>query len=558
MKKVTLSLLALLGAANLASAQTARVQIIHNSADAAAETVDIWANSDLLEDDFEFRTATPYQDLPAGVPITVGIAGPGSTMASDAFATVPVTFTAGMTYVVVANGIYTTGSDYSPASTAAPFNLYVAAYGREESAEAGETDVLVFHGATDAPTVNIDAVGAGTIVPAISWSEFDDDYLELANADYTLNVTTTGGDVVKSYQAPLATLGLADSAIVVLASGFLDPSVNDDGEEFGLWVALPEGGDLIELPESEAKLQVIHNSADAAVASVDVYLNDELLLPAFSFRNASAYVPVLSEVDHMIGFALAGSTDADDTLFAIPVTLASNETYVAIANGQVSTMGYSPSVGFALDVFAMGREGASTTGNTDVLVYHGSTDAPTVDIDEATAGNLVDNISYGEFDADYLELATADYIIQVKDDMGSSVLFSYSAPLATLGLTDAAIVVCASGFVDPTVNSDGPAFGLWVALPAGGAMVELPVAFASIEEMAVNFGVFPNPATDVINISGIQNSASVTLFNTTGAVVSTQIIGSNGVLDVTELESGLYIAKIKEGNSEQIVKFTVQ
>ena len=325
-----------------------------------------------------------------------------------------------------------------------------------------------------------------------------------------------------------------------------------------MWVALPEGGDLIELPESEARIQVIHNSADAIVETVDVYLNDDILLDDFSFRNASPYVPILSEVSHMIGFALPTSSSADDTLFAIPVTLASNETYVAIANGQVSMTGYAPAVGFGLDVFTMGRESASTTGNTDVLVYHGSTDAPTVDIDEATAGNLVDNISYGEFDADYLELATADYIIQVKDDMGSSVLFSYSAPLATLGLTDAAIVVCASGFVDPTVNSDGPAFGLWVALPGGGAMVELPVAFASIDEMAVNFGIFPNPATDIINISGIQNSASVTLFNTTGAVVSTQIIGSNGVLDVTELESGLYIAKIKEGNSEQIVKFTVQ
>ena len=43
----------------------ARVQVIHNSADEAAEVVDVWLNDILLIDDFEFRTATPFVDAPA-------------------------------------------------------------------------------------------------------------------------------------------------------------------------------------------------------------------------------------------------------------------------------------------------------------------------------------------------------------------------------------------------------------------------------------------------------------------------------------------------------------
>ena len=76
---------ALLGSS--AMAQEARLQIIHNSADAAAAVVDIYVNDALFLDDVAFRTATDFMDVPAEADLAVGIA-PGNSMgAGDIIAT---------------------------------------------------------------------------------------------------------------------------------------------------------------------------------------------------------------------------------------------------------------------------------------------------------------------------------------------------------------------------------------------------------------------------------------------------------------------------------------
>lgn len=134
----------------LSSAQTARVQVIHNSADLAAATVDVYVNETLLLDNFAFRTASPFVDAPAGTPITLSVAPASSTSSADSIFSVDVTLEDGGKYIVIANGIVST-SGYAPSQ---PFNLFVYPMAREEATQAANTDVLVFHGATDAPTLD--------------------------------------------------------------------------------------------------------------------------------------------------------------------------------------------------------------------------------------------------------------------------------------------------------------------------------------------------------------------------------------------------------------------
>jgi hypothetical protein len=540
----------------------ARVQVIHNSADAAAAVVDVYINGGAQPaiNDFAFRTATPFIDLPAGVDLTIGIAPGNSTGPQDIITALNTTvnLTDGETYVVVANGIVSP-TGYNPAPA---FALSVFAPGREAASVTGNTDILVLHGSTDAPTVQVAetaVLGGAVVVQPFSYGVFTPDYLEVPAVDLTLEIQLPDGTPVVAYDAPLATLGLENAALVAVASGFLNPAANSNGPAFGVWVALPSGGPLVQLPlatDPTARVQVIHNSADAAAAVVDVYINGgaEPAINDFAFRTATPFIDLPAGVDLTIGIAPGNSTGPQDIITALNTTvnLTDGETYVVVANGIVSPTGYTPAIPFQLYVQAAARETATSgAGNTDILVFHGCTDAPVVDVAETAVlggATIVDDLAYGAFDG-YLEVPTLDFTLQVQTADGTPLL-NYLAPLQTLGLEGTALTVVASGFLDPSVNSNGAGFGLWVALPTGGNLVQLPIATSIADNSVIsNVTAWPNPANDLLTVD-VETSemlqAEVRLTDMTGRVVrnlagSSLANGANRlVLDVTGLATGSY------------------
>jgi hypothetical protein len=545
---------------------TARIQVIHNAADAAAEFVDVWLNDALALDNFEFRTATPFIDVPAGVDFDVTIQPANSTDTTNGLARFTYNLMADHTYVLVANGIVIPDG-YNPPT---PFDIYVYDMGREMAAMSGNTDVLVFHGSTDAPVVDVVEVGAGagTIINDMPYSQFAG-YLELPTADYSLQIRDiTGTTTVAEFAAPLATLGLENAALVVLASGFLSPADNNDGPAFGLWVALPSGGDLIPLPNvpiSTARVQVIHNSSDAAAQVVDVWLNDILLIDNFSFRTASPFIDAPANTDITVTIAPATSTSVEEGLVSFNYNLAGGSKYILVANGIVIPDGYNPPTPFDILVYPMAREFATNNGNTDVLVFHGSTDAPVVDVVEVGvgAGTIIDNLAYSEF-AGYLQLPTDDYYLEIRDESGSVTVASYSAPLETFGLFGQSIAVIASGFLNPANNNNGPAFGLFVALPSGGELIELGPATTVTENFSeeLTSKIFPNPARNIMNVQfelPAPADVQVKIYDLTGSMVANQQFsasqtGSQKSIDISKLPAGMYFVKIQAGSLKSVTK----
>jgi Secretion system C-terminal sorting domain len=585
----------LLGSSYASNAQFASVQVIHNCADAAVPTVDIWAGNTLLINDLNFRSASAtFTNIAAGTNIVIGVAPSTSTSQAQSIANFTVNFASGSKNIVVADGIVSS-SGYIPGNTTAGFTLNSYTMALSAAPNGTTTSLLVHHGSTDAPTVDIVApfTGVNPFLPNVlvnnaPYGAFAG-YVNLPTANYKIQVRDQNSEnVVAEYSAPLQTLGVGGAALTVIASGFLTPANNSNSTNtFGLYVATTAGGTLIPLPSTtitSTRLQAIHNSADAAAASVDVYLQSAAtgtaairIIDNFAFRTASPYIDVPVGQVLTLSVAAPTSTSAAGAIATATYNLASSSKYQLIASGLVSPTGYSPSstvAPFNLAVNTIARERSLNAINTDVLVYHGATDAPTVGVSATGAGQLITNMSYGQFaSGGYLQLATntpaGNYTLNVTNALGTSTIVTYNAPLNTLGTTGLGLTVVASGFLTPTANSNGPAFGLWVSLPAGGNLIPLSLITTSINEKTkdfVNASIAPNPANDVITLTvNSQNTqqSKINITDVTGKLImslnSDLTVGINNVkISLEDFTSGIYFITINNGNTVEYGKIIKQ
>ncbi|KMQ67114.1 propanediol utilization protein [Chryseobacterium sp. FH2] len=69
-----------------------------------------------------------------------------------------------------------------------------------------------------------------------------------------------------------------------------------------------------------------------------------------------------------------------------------------------------------------------------------------------------------------------------------------------------------------------------------------------------NFGIYPNPVTDILNVTKVSNKATFEIHNVVGQIVKKGTIDNNKV-NVTELLKGNYIISIKDNNISESFKF---
>ncbi len=85
----------------------------------------------------------------------------------------------------------------------------------------------------------------------------------------------------------------------------------------------------------------------------------------------------------------------------------------------------------------------------------------------------------------------------------------------------------------------------------------LTISGIGVKENNIHFSVFPNPATDVLNIEGVKKTIDlVTVLDVTGkAVFQANNITGNYSIPVENLNNGVYILKIQMGDKTSFQKF---
>lgn len=221
---------------------TARLQVIHNSPDPAALSVDVWVNGAVALADFGFRSATPFVWVPTE--LDVQVSAPGSTVdllstAVDDLALAEDTF-----YIVAAQGVITPGN-FTASPDAPDISLAIDRLdGVETTATVGDVAFNLFHGSPDAGIVDVDVNGVG-VRSDVEFGGGADSVAEVAaNADVTVTLLEANtANVAAEFTIPSATaLTFAGSTVTALASGFVNPGAQPaSSPALGLLVVAPDG-----------------------------------------------------------------------------------------------------------------------------------------------------------------------------------------------------------------------------------------------------------------------------------------------------------------------------
>lgn len=457
-------------------ADPARVQIIHNSPDPAAETVDIFANGGLIADDLGFREATPFLNIPSGVEVEFEIDAAPSDPENTPIVVAGGSFEANQSYIVFANGVlepetFNDGDDDSNLPGLS-LDILKGAYETYQGDDANNKfNLALFHGAPDAPAVDVmpsvtSGLPAEIFPTGLSYGDYTRDaddqltYLDAPAGVTALELTTADGMWVASYQTSFqGNLPEGGEVAIAFASGLLAPQ--GEQPEFELQVATPTGGETAPLDRA-ARVQIVHNSPDAG--PVKVTLNDETAAEAFEFRDATPYVTVEADVE--IEVDIADGTFTEGTTFGF------GSTNFVVADGLIGDSGDGDNP-FGLAVKTDAKTMAASQNDTALSVFHGSPNAPAVDVyAEAFSTGSLGSPSFpgaapGAF-TDYAEVPAASYVVTITAAENPDPVAAFTAPLG--GFAGQAINVVASGYLEP--EGDQPPFAL-VAVTPDGQTIEL-------------------------------------------------------------------------------------
>ncbi|MDV7402619.1 hypothetical protein RZS08_64955, partial [Arthrospira platensis SPKY1] len=95
------------------------------------------------------------------------------------------------------------------------------------------------------------------------------------------------------------------------------------------------------------------------------------------FRNATPFVSLNAGVDLTIAIAPA-NTSLADAVFTTNLNLVADENYVVVANGVVVADNFDVTAPFELTIYTGARTQSVNPTAVDVLIHHGSPDAPAV------------------------------------------------------------------------------------------------------------------------------------------------------------------------------------
>ncbi|MCH8557292.1 MAG: choice-of-anchor J domain-containing protein [Balneolia bacterium] len=315
------------------------------------------------------------------------------------------------------------------------------------------------------------------------------------------------------------------------------------------------------LPTDPAIVQLVHNSADPALESVDIFIDGELAISGFEFRSSLSGIKLPSEQDIFVGIAPHGSEEivlGSDALFT------ENGSYLIVVDGVGAPADFAPnpdglSTAAAIRVYPDLLDAEVNADENAMYFSHGGTDAGTVRI---TIGNSPPSagVSFGDMLTDLPGMESDVNYIYISEPDSDEPIFILEADLSMM--SGELIGFYASGFLEPAENQGGAGL-MFFAVRENGDMIDLrdvPLSNEHETDVPTEFALeqnYPNPFNPTTSIEyALPEQAQVRLevYNLMGQRVATLVNGTESAgrhtvsFDASRLSSGMYVYRLEAGS----------
>lgn len=492
--------------------QGTQVQIVHNAADTSLSQIDVWIDTTVLASNLGFRKSTNFETVSPGGH-AVRIMPKGGTDTANALLTEDVTFVSGQNHLVL-QGVYNIGL-YSPP---VPLELVVLSNARSASSVPGNTDFRFVAGSTDAPAFDIVETQVLNAAVVADWAFGSaTPYVEEFSNDFRFRLQESGNNVFfAEYEAPFASLGYESMSLLIVSSGFVDPSQNANGEAFGLFAVLPQAAAFAPLKVSTGEIQIANISDDTALATLDVYIDGSLSINDLAFHHSSTPLKIASGVGHEVHLTPGNAAGIEEAIFdtTLAVAMDSRATFFV---GGISGTG-TPDGQLFVNYMEESLLQPSASGAVAYRLLHAAVGQGPVDIHEGAFNTfLAEGLYFGDLTT-WNEVPAATYIFNVIKNGSDTTVFSmdFQHP----AVHGKAVTFIVNGSTD--TNSSNP-MAIWVCDMDGGAMHRFGPEgeVTGLREVSQNHvNAFPNPTTGGLNVS--SNGAyiqEISIYNMIGQQV---------------------------------------
>ncbi len=532
----------------------AAVQFLHSANLPASSSIRVETDDATWIQTIEQHEASTFIPFPAGKDVVLTIhsnllAGPIDSIWSDTLHLL-----SGNSYQLIWFGTETEA------------HLYTQLVEQANHLSDTQLQLSLFHGASQWPVVS---VLADTLLQTPIFTD-----VAFGSSSDTLTIQTTneewliysGTDSITAVYAPLETLGLQQRQVTMLTHSLSDsptPSV---------WLSTDLGGPMTLLntlvipePPVYCEMQFIHTSADTSLQQVDVWVQDSIVLPAFSFESASAFISVQCNDDIHIRVTKVNQPLVvllDDTL-----QLQANQLHRAYLWGIHAAEGYNPSPVLDWKIQEDFTPNASNETLVDIHFFHGATDLGDLQINEASIPVVpfFTVVEPGEISNTQSLDASENYGIELRNYPTQFLYGTYAIPSADQLWEGENIAIVSTGFRQPANNSNGQALRIWSIKP-NGIMTELPL-FVDINEIdeTSDLHLFPNPANNQVHIKlpdNLVGSANLQITSIEGRLLHQEKIvmggGRTPTFSTETLPNGLYLVSIQHAGIQMHSQLIVQ